>query len=413
MLLGLHGCHFFSRTFFLQQSVKGKKKWTKQKLQPVIEWNQVTDEIYGPVIQVASSQMKNSTKLENKVSKQINVRNEKLTQSVEHTAVVFNDSKIEDTVEYEEIPEPQVITKDNSSGESFSLKLDNQGKRTDIVREDEALKTAQHIDTEQHDALASDLDTRTFLSTILSFPPFTIVWDVADGRLSRTDAAKNLTDVDGAVKALGFPSVSVILKATMPPESKFFLERWENAMIEELGIEGFERFKTELFANGTNLHICIQKYLEGEKEIDVKKPNQGHWKSLQPIFRDIFDVVCTEKPVKHSALRYKGILDCVANYRGKTCVIDWKTSKKPKPDIRQCFDNPIQLAAYLGAYNSHASLKAEIDSCVLVIGYEDGTQATVHEISRADCLRYWKQWQRRLHSYWVESLGKHLSSADA
>lgn len=71
----------------------------------------------------------------------------------------------------------------------------------------------------------------------------------------------------------------------------------------------------ELFANGTNLHICIQKYLEGEKEIDVKEPNQGHWKSLQPIFRDIFDVVCTEEPVKHSALRYKGILDCVANYR--------------------------------------------------------------------------------------------------
>lgn len=41
-------------------------------------------------------------------------------------------------------------------------------------------------------------------------------------------------------------------------------------------------------------------------------------------------------------------------------MIDWKTSKKPKRDIRQCFDNPLQLAAYLGAYNSHTSLKAEV-----------------------------------------------------
>lgn len=240
MLLGLHGCHFFSRSFFLQQPVKGKNKWTKQKLQRVFEWNQVTDEIYGPVVRVASGQAKNSTKLENKASKQTNVGLEKSTQSVEHTAVVFNDSKLEDTVEYEEIPEPQIITEDNSSGESFSMKLDHRGTRTDI----EASKTAQHIDTEGNEALASVLDTRTFLSTILSFPPFTIVWDVPDGRLSMMDAAKNPTDVDAAVKGLGFPSVSVILKATMPPESKFFLERWEKAMIEELGIEGFERFKT-------------------------------------------------------------------------------------------------------------------------------------------------------------------------
>lgn len=72
---------------------------------------------------------------------------------------------------------------------------------------------------------------------------------------------------------------------------------------------------SELFSNGTNLHLCIQKYLEGQTDIDLKEPNQGHWASLEPVLGDITDVACTEKSVKHPVLRYKGILDCVANYR--------------------------------------------------------------------------------------------------
>lgn len=77
----------------------------------------------------------------------------------------------------------------------------------------------------------------------------------------------------------------------------------------------------ELFSNGTNLHLCIQKYLEGQSDIDLKEPNRGHWTSLELVLNDVTDVACTEKPVKHPILRYKGILDCVANYRLVFAVI--------------------------------------------------------------------------------------------
>lgn len=33
------------------------------------------------------------------------------------------------------------------------------------------------------------------------------------------------------------------------------------------------------------------------------------------------------------------------------CLIDWKTSKKQKANIKWTYDNPLQLVAYLGAYN--------------------------------------------------------------
>jgi len=49
------------------------------------------------------------------------------------------------------------------------------------------------------------------------------------------------------------------------------------------------------------------------------------------------------------------------------CLIDWKTSKKQKADIRYTYDNPIQLAAYMGAVNFDPSLDLKVHMIYLAM----------------------------------------------
>ncbi|XP_060079790.1 mitochondrial genome maintenance exonuclease 1-like [Ylistrum balloti] len=203
------------------------------------------------------------------------------------------------------------------------------------------------------------------------------------------------------------PSVTSIINLTMPDSARYFLNRWKQRMIQELGTEGFALHQEKTLGLGRNLHSCIQKHLEGvsKDDLPLEADNQGHWNSLASVFPDISDVRALEVNVSHQTLMYHGKFDCVARYRDMLCVIDWKTSKKAKPSLSNTYDNPIQLAAYLGAINSSNVMTGEQDSklrqCALVIAYPQGDPAHVHIMDCDQVSTYWDKWLDRLELYWV------------
>ncbi|CAN8000532.1 unnamed protein product [Ixodes hexagonus] len=212
----------------------------------------------------------------------------------------------------------------------------------------------------------------------------------------------------------GFPSVTAILRDTMDPLSKRRLELWKEKMVAELGQEGFAIYQELLLNRGKSLHRNIHELLSGrpKEEVSVEPENAGHWASVQDLLREISPVRYLETPVSHPHLQYHGIADCLISspldngrrclrcFRDQLVLIDWKTSKKPKPRLSDTFDNPLQVAAYIGALNYDDNYKIQVKEALIVIAYEDGSPCQVHRMGPVVCQRNWERWLQRLGTYW-------------
>lgn len=164
---------------------------------------------------------------------------------------------------------------------------------------------------------------------------------------------------------------------------------------------------------GSRFHICIQQLLSGTpiEEVPIHESIQGHWKSIAPVIQHISAVRALEGMVSHRYLKYAGSMDCVADYKGQLCLIDWKTSKKLKSSLASTFDNPLQVAAYAGAVNFNENFDVHVKHALLVIAYRNGDPADVHIMSSAVLLDFWNLWLRRLSQYWSAAWKeKHVKS---
>ncbi|NWW06841.1 MGME1 exonuclease, partial [Oreocharis arfaki] len=199
------------------------------------------------------------------------------------------------------------------------------------------------------------------------------------------------------------PSVTRILQETLSPQQVFYLERWRQKMIEELGKEGFEEYTKNLFLQGERFHSALESiFLSEEKAAKVQGEDDvvaGYLSSVEHVLEDISEVKALESGVHHETLQYLGLVDCVAKYRGRLCVIDWKTSEKPKPFLQNTYDNPLQVAAYIGAINHDANYDFQVRCGLVVVAYKNGSPAHAHFMDPDLCSQYWNKWLLRLEEY--------------
>ncbi|KAG7511558.1 hypothetical protein JOB18_003322 [Solea senegalensis] len=215
------------------------------------------------------------------------------------------------------------------------------------------------------------------------------------------------------------PSVTRVLQQTLSSEQIFYLERWKKKMIAELGEDGFKEYSQNLFRQGKRFHTALDDILMSDATqkdeyasdtLELPPEIQGYVESISHILEDVSAVRAIESTVQHDTLKYLGIVDCVARYRGVLCVIDWKTSEKPKPFLSNTYDNPIQVAAYAGALNNDGNYKYQVEHGLIVVAYKDGSPAHAHKLSSELMLQYWNIWLQRLEKF-TELSSSHVSSA--
>uniref|UniRef100_K7FI32 Mitochondrial genome maintenance exonuclease 1 n=1 Tax=Pelodiscus sinensis TaxID=13735 RepID=K7FI32_PELSI len=209
------------------------------------------------------------------------------------------------------------------------------------------------------------------------------------------------------------PSVTNVLQQTMSSEQAFYLERWKQRMILELGNDGFAEYTKNLFLQGKLFHAALESVFLSDqiplKEQERDSTVSGYLASVQHVLRDISGVKALESAVHHETLHYSGLVDCVAEYRSQLCVIEWKTSERSKPYLQNTFDNPLQVAAYTGAINHDANYDFQVNCGLIVVAYKDGSSAHPHFMDLDLCSRYWNKWLLRLEEYTKKEKNKNIS----
>ncbi|CAG4959640.1 unnamed protein product [Parnassius apollo] len=147
-----------------------------------------------------------------------------------------------------------------------------------------------------------------------------------------------------------YPSVTLILNKTMTDESRAALEKWKQERIAEMGLEEFNRFYEAQMAVGTKFHSTLKNYFtQPQTQLRIEKDVEGVWVSVADVLKSISSPKAIESNVIHPVLKYRGIIDAIADYEDKPTLIEWKKSDKPRKSIALTYDNPVQLAAYFGA----------------------------------------------------------------
>ncbi|XP_062938954.1 mitochondrial genome maintenance exonuclease 1-like [Cynocephalus volans] len=173
--------------------------------------------------------------------------------------------------------------------------------------------------------------------------------------------------------------------------------------------------KQDVFLQGKQFHQALESILSPQgnlKERDENLFESGYIESVQHVLKDVTGVRALESGVQHETLKYVGLLDCVAEYQGKLCVIDWKTSERPKPYIQNTYDNPLQVVAYVGAINYDANYSFQVQCGLIVVAYKVGSPAHPHFMDAELCSHYWAKWLLRLEKYTEKEKNQNIEKPD-
>lgn len=176
-------------------------------------------------------------------------------------------------------------------------------------------------------------------------------------------------------------------------------------MVAEMGREAFDEMQRLTLLRGERLHWQIENHLLGDTSLKANfhegdEISQNHKTSISSVLPHFAKPYAIESHVVHPTLKYQGYIDCCAVYKKYNLVlVDWKTSKQKKKNLDSTYDNPIQLAAYIGAFNHDPRYQPQIDRGMLVFVYNDGTQAKVFNLTENLIQIYWEQWLERLQLY--------------
>ena len=161
---------------------------------------------------------------------------------------------------------------------------------------------------------------------------------------------------------------------------KDFFNNWRK----RVGIEEANKITKRASSRGTDTHSLIESYLLNEILPSVQVISEYLFKIAKPTIKRINNIHCLESSLYSEVLGVAGSVDTIADFDDELSVIDYKTSKEPKP-IEWLEGYFVQAMFYGMAY--YEMTGTQIKKLVIIMTCENG-ECVIYE--ERDLKKYMK-----------------------
>jgi len=218
--------------------------------------------------------------------------------------------------------------------------------------------------------------------------------------------------VDLDLPSLDRETIDGVRYYDIPGESKLVsitsITSWINREIfrswrARVGNEEADKVTKAATSRGTDMHTLTENYLLNEELPTVQPLSEFLFKQSKPQLNLIDNIHAIEKPLYSLKLGVAGTVDCIAEYEGELAVIDFKTSKKPKP--RKWIDHYfVQCAAY--ACMLYEMKEIPVKKFVIIMSCEDGEVVVYEERDKAKYIKLLSEYIGEFVNFKLQEYGK-------
>ena len=170
-----------------------------------------------------------------------------------------------------------------------------------------------------------------------------------------------------------------------------------------VGTQEADKITKASTSRGTDFHTLAEHYLNNEELPSVQPLSEFLFKQAKPQLSLIDDIVALETSLYSQKLGVAGTVDCIAKYDGELSVIDFKTSKKPKP--REWIDHYfVQCAAYACMF--YEMTGQIVKKFVIIMSCEDGECVVYEEYNKSKYIQMLSKYIRDFVEFKLQEYAK-------
>ena len=161
----------------------------------------------------------------------------------------------------------------------------------------------------------------------------------------------------------------------------------------KVGNEEADRITKAATKRGTDMHTLTEHYLKNDQELPEVPPiSEFLFKIAKSKLNLINSIHTLEGSLYSKQLGIAGTVDCIAEYNGELSIIDFKTSKKPKP--REWIEHYFVQAMAYGCM-LYELTGISVKKLVIIMACENGECIVYEEYDKAKYIKLLTEYIRK------------------